>query len=45
MEINLTEKISKLKEVLISQPNEQSFENLEKCKTELEKIHDQKLKA
>ena len=45
MEINLTEKISKLEEVLISQPNEQSFENLEKCKTELEKIHDQKTQS
>ena len=41
----LTEKIASLEEELVSQPSEKSFENLDICKTELEKIHVQKTQS
>ena len=34
-----------MEEILTSQPNEKNFENLETCKTELERIHDQKTQS
>ncbi|MCP4500758.1 MAG: hypothetical protein GY822_12425, partial [Deltaproteobacteria bacterium] len=44
-EKNLTEKIFELENVLSTQPNEQNYDNLEKCKTELEKIHNLKTQS
>ena len=41
----LTEKIASLEEELVSQPSEKNFENLDICKTELEKIHVQKTQS
>ena len=44
-EKNLTEKIFELENVLSTQPNEQNYDNLEKYKTELEKIHNLKTQS
>ena len=38
-------KIASLEEELVSQPSEKNFENLDICKTELEKIHVQKTQS
>ena len=44
-EKNLTEKIFELENVLSTQPNEQNYDDLEKYKTELEKIHNLKTQS
>ena len=45
MEKELTEKLYECEKVLSSQPSEQNYENLEKCKEELEKIHNLKTQS